>query len=224
MPAVSSTNVSISLSSGFSFQVAAIPERKPRRIPVSISLSSGFSFQARRLTLRIASLRPVSISLSSGFSFQVQPHKCPVRGLVCFNLVIERLLISGQVVAGFPSVFPVSISLSSGFSFQAIADALGWVELYVGFNLVIERLLISGQEILIGAESHALPFQSRYRAASHFRVKDSSALPISFVAFQSRYRAASHFRLEIIVRNGGRIEVSISLSSGFSFQGRGCHR
>ena len=36
------------------------------------------------------------------------------------------------------------------------------------FNLVIERLLISGQSRVVIAMS-AFQFQSRYRAASHFR-------------------------------------------------------
>ena len=36
--------------------------------------------------------------------------------------------------------------------------------------------------------------------------------------FQSRYRAASHFRITGTDHGGEVLEVSISLSSGFSFQ------
>ena len=62
-------------------------------------------------------------------------------------------------------------------------------------------------------------FQSRYRAASHFR---SCGGPVSGVLyrFQSRYRAASHFRLQFCNGDAAFFSgvVSISLSSGFSFQ------
>ena len=87
----------------------------------------------------------------------------------------------------------VSISLSSGFSFQVhrvrhrqfINDGC--------FNLVIERLLISGGPGLLANRVVRLLFQSRYRAASHFRGERLSNCSI-LVTFQSRYRAASHFR------------------------------
>ena len=62
-----------------------------------------------------------------------------------FNLVIERLLISGL---DRPSIKifedDVSISLSSGFSFQAEIIVIRFVVTIGCFNLVIERLLISG--------------------------------------------------------------------------------
>ena len=111
--------VSISLSSGFSFQVISRSDYVTRTISVSISLSSGFSFQenCRKGKLEIVC---VSISLSSGFSFQVASARFR-RALccVCFNLVIERLLISGQIPPCIMhDIFGVSISLSSGFSFQ----------------------------------------------------------------------------------------------------------
>ena len=113
---------------------------------VSISLSSGFSFQ-----VRISSVTPpvdemVSISLSSGFSFQVQHGRKMRRGLMtCFNLVIERLLISGICLDGCAADGKnVSISLSSGFSFQVTAMQANRLSGAIGFNLVIERLLISG--------------------------------------------------------------------------------
>ena len=87
-------------------------------------------------------------------------------------------------------------------------------------------------------------FQSRYRAASHFRSLFSPIFATESISFQSRYRAASHFRacactyrraerrcFNLVIerllisghglvshnQNGVRI-VSISLSSGFSFQ------
>ena len=111
----------------------------------------------------------------------------------------------------------VSISLSSGFSFQErLARTLTGVR--YSFNLVIERLLISGCEARVECLMTKM-FQSRYRAASHFRVlrrgdiaasiKVSISLssgfsfqveipypdpPRLFFWFQSRYRAASHFR------------------------------
>ena len=43
-------------------------------------------------------------------------------------------------------------------------------------------------------------FQSRYRAASHFRLFQSKEAEWVDVTFQSRYRAASHFRLSAILR------------------------
>ena len=113
----------------------------------------------------------VSISLSSGFSFQGGPglsdYTCAWK---CFNLVIERLLISGlPQLRRNHHVDRVSISLSSGFSFQAASRLRASETAYGSFNLVIERLLISG-----------------FRRADGCR--DDS------------------------------IDVSISLSSGFSFQ------
>ncbi len=113
----------------------------------------------------------------------------------CFNLVIKRLLISGQfrrgnacVTALFPSRYraashfrlclhvrgrgmlsSVSISLSSGFSFQVLCRQFGHVN-RLSFNLVIERLLISGQRGCMRMQTLSM-FQSRYRAASHFRAR-----------------------------------------------------
>ena len=140
------------------------------RRKVSISLSSGFSFQDDEPILGGYHFYLVSISLSSGFSFQVKSHIKRRNAIKGFNLVIERLLISGSqqweyhtyVYIEFQSryraashfrfygmcqpapVFLVSISLSSGFSFQVsfwrIRHPIGFRR----FNLVIERLLISG--------------------------------------------------------------------------------
>ena len=160
-------DVSISLSSGFSFQVLCADvvsvqvqqfqsryraashfrgsgsHRKKSLVGVSISLSSGFSFQGSTQLQLSLIMSKVSISLSSGFSFQERKRK---------RKEGERM---------------VSISLSSGFSFQEIfLNQLKWEK----------------------------KFQSRYRAASHFRGHSSKALTDPPLRFQSRYRAASHFR------------------------------
>ena len=137
--------VSISLSSGFSFQVQKhfclqhLPDIKFQSRyraashfranavgsvhcceTVSISLSSGFSFQAHLFHRREHAIN-VSISLSSGFSFQGRVDATSDPTSPGFNLVIERLLISGPPrfsKAALPWAGKVSISLSSGFSFQ----------------------------------------------------------------------------------------------------------
>ena len=156
-------------------------------------------FRSRAFFTSSAEGVPVSISLSSGFSFQVN-RASSIRLVIftSFNLVIERLLISGitaetqpaawvdvsiSLSSGFSfqagtaanvtSSFPVSISLSSGFSFQVRLELQSGAAAYPRFNLVIERLLISGES----ARKHRCRqtrfelFQSRYRAASHFRLK-----------------------------------------------------
>ena len=154
--------------------ISGYPYRQPHtsRRRVSISLSSGFSFQGGSHGHVHGESVSVSISLSSGFSFQVRPWQDAVG---CLD---------------------VSISLSSGFSFQVRSkrDVATYAR---SFNLVIERLLISGRHHPQAPHEHLLSaFQSRYRAASHFR--DVSGKDISRIClFQSRYRAASHFRLWI---------------------------
>ena len=65
------------------------------------------------------------------------------------------------------------------------------------FNLVIERLLISGVAYLSVGNPTVAVFQSRYRAASHFRDGDIDGADADACG----------------------CAVSISLSSGFSFQG-----
>ncbi len=246
--------VSISLSSGFSFQAHRVGCINIV-FDVSISLSSGFSFQAWQRDYRHCAERYVSISLSSGFSFQVNlrvdiqsPHT------LRFNLVIERLLISGVVPALIVSHLVVSISLSSGFSFQAPyrrRAKLGWP----GFNLVIERLLISGHPKAHECHSAAQwKFQSRYRAASHFRAQNPSISPsptltcFNLVIERLLISGAECDDAILLLYAGFNLvierllisglaavgtqqlcsHVSISLSSGFSFQGslrdfiRGC--
>ena len=160
--------VSISLSSGFSFQG---PGGKSYHSPPQVFQSryrAAFHFRFVRVkSFRLT--RPVSISLSSGFSFQVRDY------------------------ASRYSQPIVSISLSSGFSFQV-------------FKVIVR----SGVRIAM--------FQSRYRAAFHFRAH-SPALSACANSFQSRYRAAFHFRERVgCGYRKSENKVSISLSSGFSFQ------
>ena len=137
----------------------------------------------------------VSISLSSGFSFQGRMTRRTARMTSCFNLVIERLLISGMrfdVGRGFPAMFQSRYRAASHFR-------SGWTDYkrdgILGFNLVIKRLLISGSPYSAFANDTPTSFQSRYRAASHFRYPGCPKPP------------------------GHLPYVSISLSSGFSFQG-----
>ena len=168
--------------------------RTGRRFPVSISLSSGFSFQVASRHLQKSGRCLVSISLSSGFSFQGAARLSQVASLSSFNLVIERLLISGRITETERSRnSDVSISLSSGFSFQVKNLPMRYKpcqkfqsryraashfrarltedsdEHVTCFNLVIERLLISGAPRPQPRSLATFLFQSRYRAASHFR-------------------------------------------------------
>ena len=211
----------------------------------------------------------VSISLSSGFSFQVVGDVLSNRqGCYRFNLVIERLLISGRLQkrASGAYTWPVSISLSSGFSFQASSSRKAppvyryvSISLSSGFSFQVIDLLYDrhgGLNVSISLSSgfsfqaHAdnagewadMTFQSRYRAASHFRYPNRMLKGFTS-SFQSRYRAASHFRIRLDPGNltylrcfnlvierllisgmkmpgqtSPRSLVSISLSSGFSFQ------
>ena len=190
-------SVSISLSSGFSFQVkwlALLP--CPRVCQVSISLSSGFSFQGGVKETATVFPTGVSISLSSGFSFQATPpltssvgmsvfqsryraashfRRCPPWVQCCplwvrFNLVIERLLISGGK--------------------RAVEN-----DSSLRFNLVIERLLISGCKF--DRDSNRTTSSVSISLSSGFSFQDNHtcnfcSIPVS--KFQSRYRAASHFR------------------------------
>ena len=119
----------------------------------------------------------VSISLSSGFSFQVRRrYRNP-----------------------YPNHSQVSISLSSGFSFQGQRVSGGTGSRVDSFNLVIERLLISGRRIQRSTPPRHM-FQSRYRAASHFRIDITCPAKERTIKFQSRYRAASHFRNILVFR------------------------
>ncbi len=167
---------------------------------VSISLSSGFSFQARQACKALAGgLAIVSISLSSGFSFQAPatPVDSAVQVLYGFNLVIERLLISGcrrrhprprrRRRCRFNLV--IERLLISGC-------ASGDVTYQIGircFNLVIERLLISGYCVHYG-----------------YRV-DYDCFNLVIERLLISGQRTWFFKL-------GAGRVSISLSSGFSFQ------
>ena len=123
-----------------------IPIARFANINVSISFSSGFSFQEPPWYPEVRALHTVSISFSSGFSFQVRARRAFALSIfvkfqsrsraashfrqalrrrreypiISFNLVLERLLISGAVHEMYQQVVTdVSISFSSGFSFQA---------------------------------------------------------------------------------------------------------
>ena len=164
----------------------------------------------------------VSISLSSGFSFQVRKschrHRWCLNG---FNLVIERLLISGSdTVAAIGSSSGVSISLSSGFSFQVQRG--GFV---LHLSILVSISLSSGFSFQDNRHATGvLPlckFQSRYRAASHFRPAIAEHVD-DIAMFQSRYRAASHFRLiSIIARvypfHSFNLVIERLLISGYTF-------
>ena len=158
--------VSISLSSGFSFQVVNCTIKWWPNW-VSISLSSGFSFQDASTFLATAAHTFVSISLSSGFSFQAKLTQTLPAANSCFNLVIERLLISGS--SGVPT----------GIAHER-------------FNLVIERLLISGAPQL--RQLRIIRVSISLSSGFSFQVHSCLCPALSPTLFQSRYRAASHFR------------------------------
>ena len=188
---------------------------------VSISLSSGFSFQGVLNQVQQA-FAQVSISLSSGFSFQVPRHRRRFMQVnQRFNLVIERLFISGMSC--------LSRSAISLCKFQSRYRAASH---FRGSRRI--------------SRSDSIMFQSRYRAASHFRSPPHPTISSISSKFQSRYRAASHFRdgetpalsgvwigFNLVIErllisgmkspNGATTQthVSISLSSGFSFQASG---
>ena len=165
-----------------------------RRWHVSISLSSGFSFQGgnrHKIHLRFSRFQSRYRAASH---FRYECERFPTHARNSFNLVIERLLISGVNLTSKTVRVRVSISLSSGFSFQvftglstsafrlevSISLSSGFsfqVDLpparickSASFNLVIERLLISGYTFSDALAVIDNLFQSRYRAASHFRV------------------------------------------------------
>ena len=161
----------------------------------------------------------VSISLSSGFSFQVS--QCSPSIFLLFASFQSRYRAAShfrrnteQRIFG-KSV--VSISLSSGFSFQG--------HRYRFHNrafLLFQSRYRAASHFRAGASSmftiQKCSFQSRYRAASHFRSDALSASVTARYLFQSRYRAASHFRRLCRPATSPAYHVSISLSSGFSFQ------
>ena len=135
---------------------------------VSISLSSGFSFQ---VPYPLQYHRPPSFqSRYRAASHFRKPTRINTLIIICFNLVIERLLISGERdIQLINTLLNVSISLSSGFSFQASPHDNLTTQALSRFNLVIERLLISGMSNFDNIDTQFGTFQSRYRAASHFR-------------------------------------------------------
>ena len=117
----------------------------------------------------------VSISLSSGFSFQEVKPPGPQPRVARFNLVIERLLISGAIRQ----------------------RRVGRVQ--PGFNLVIERLLISGIDGC-NFKKASINVSISLSSGFSFQGKGGSAWCRAFSQFQSRYRAASHFRARLSLR------------------------
>ena len=139
-----------------------------------------------------------------------------------FHLVIERLFISGGRPAvarlshcGFPSRYQAAFHFRlknyvkrlppTGFNLVlerlfilGRLSAHGMAR-FTSFNLVLERLFILGPfEALTDLHHTAVWFQSRSRAASHFRIGLVVGAFVTDKMFQSRYQAASHFRV-----NGG---------------------
>ena len=142
------SEVSISLSSGFSFQVLDFSSGVHHCTEhVSISLSSGFSFQAD------ATDSPRSLPAVAWFQSRYRaashfrPHREEVLGETSsssFNLVIERLLISGvNYPARDSHLKPFQSRYRAASHFRWILRSRGEPSIY-SFNLVIERLLISG--------------------------------------------------------------------------------
>ena len=215
--------VSISLSSGFSFQANGASAAMATDIDVSISLSSGFSFQGKEYTV----LHPGLFRFQSRYRAASHFRQVRLGGAgnrqQGFNLVIERLLISGWMRnwGRYTRTCFVSISLSSGFSFQGTAvsprvDSLFKFQsryraashfrspyrgrqcpLSSRFNLVIERLLISGTSRSVASERRLLCHHVSISLSSGFSFQGLIDILYRHRAlhlFQSRYRAASHFR------------------------------
>ena len=136
----------------------------------------------------------VSISLSSGFSFQGFRRPGAERDGCCFNLVIERLLISGRGRCSVKSSGLLSFQsrYRAASHFREIAEESVRGVYLAGFNLVIERLLISG---------FILP-------------KGTSCISIRFNLVIERLLISGALLRAVV----GSSPVSISLSSGFSFQ------
>ena len=93
-----------------------------------------------------------------------------------FNLVIERLFISGLTYRRQTmrdDILKFQSRNREAFHFRAAfrLDVQGWLR----FNLVIERLFISGQQIRCCCLILAL-FQSRNREAFHFRAVPAEPL------------------------------------------------
>ena len=210
-------DVSISLSSGFSFQVKREERVATRAVEFQSRYRAASHFRGKPLTAS-QKKEQVSISLSSGFSFQDRilpvhrwhPGKFQSRYRAashfrfnqarCINACSKfqsRYRAASHfrqtVCCACVRLHHVSISLSSGFSFQVPTLHPALPPPHVRFNLVIERLLISGLSPAATLTPQSLMFQSRYRAASHFR-KEGRITELQGETFQSRYRAAFHFR------------------------------
>ena len=189
---------------------------------VSISLSSGFSFQGEKVHKHVFFCIFVSISLSSGFSFQVNFIRKAL-GRLCdflrFNLVIERLLISGRLIEDFANcaetLFQSRYRAASHFRIRRIQRA--WMPFLVSISLSSG---FSFQGSSTRYRRRTRPVSISLSSGFSFQVIVAAERPKAFRTFQSRYRAASHFRLIARAPDVVLNCVSISLSSGFSFQVR----
>ena len=138
------TQVSISLSSGFSFQAFPVRPDRRRRCQFQSRYRAAFHFRKQRF-IDIA-WRVIKFQSRYRAAFHFRPVRSPAyhaghrsfnlvierlfisgklidepeeRAFLRFNLVIERLFISGRVPFRYDCIeASVSISLSSGFSFQ----------------------------------------------------------------------------------------------------------
>ena len=164
--------VSISLSSGFSFQDVEKPLER--------EIETCFNLVIERLLISGASGAPLWGKSRKGFNLVIErllisgetSSRLTTGWTASFNLVIERLLISGNLTS--QALFIIKSNrfnlvierlLISG-DLQTAADAVT----AICFNLVIERLLISGDHCIDDRPFLFSKFQSRYRAASHFRI------------------------------------------------------
>ena len=148
--------------------IGCIPPGEPQF--VSISLSSGFSFQVRCSSSGLSAFSMFPSRYRAASHFRLAILIAPARTDACFNLVIERLLISGSS-ASFTVVTALSFQsrYRAASHFRSAGAANRTCRLRSSFNLVIERLLISGERRGAVDTSRQSMFQSRYRAASHFR-------------------------------------------------------
>ena len=134
-----------------------------------------------------------------------------------FNLAIERLIISGSGGPAWGSGrLGFNLAIERLIISGVAAKPAGQTSLC--FNLAIERLIISGYLTIPKRPMPLTKFQSRNRAAYHFRWWQKERGPVVF-KFQSRNRAAYHFRMPCRqIGTHWQTIVSISQSSGLSFQ------
>ena len=139
-------------------------------------------------------------------------------GGYCFNLVIERLLISGvrglQTARRGPGSFNLVIErlLISGHARLSVDNAR-----MLSFNLVIERLLISGDSQVDTWLEHDYSFNLVIERLLISGIGNHyiTLARISFNLVIERLLISGPY---LLLQNDDMLAVSISLSSGFSFQ------